>query len=419
MELQWFVDYLNEQLPGMVGGTKLEAEGPALLLATSERNCGRIFGTHAAIDDSARRRHAVAAAAEVMQAWFAQSWPPAKPATGSYYALPAASPGAGSAGGLVALHRLALKVSLNTGSRAELEALPGLGSVTARAIITHRERCGPFLSVDDVCRVAGITTAAFAKFAALVNVDANASAVEGPEFARFLKERSLASFATWCQQSGNVPVADKVLDVLRRASAWAGTSPFEPMRNRRATAVDDAVRRHDRVALAAAATGLAARDVAVGALVFDLAYLGFVTRLIEQAQKSIQLVMFFVRYKDEVRCPIDALVQALIAARKRGVDVKVLLDKDRETDVYGSHIINKDAFDKLSAAGVNVRYDSPERLTHTKLITVDDRHTVLGSHNWTAGSMYAYDDTSLYLESRALAAHYGRDFQARFDRVLT
>ena len=47
-------------------------------------------------------------------------------------------------------------VDVNTASAVELETLPGVGPATATAIVTERDRNGPFLSVDDLDRVPGI-----------------------------------------------------------------------------------------------------------------------------------------------------------------------------------------------------------------------------------------------------------------------
>jgi len=47
-------------------------------------------------------------------------------------------------------------VDLNTASATELEDLPGIGPATAEAIIDHRQRNGPFTSVDDLLDVRGI-----------------------------------------------------------------------------------------------------------------------------------------------------------------------------------------------------------------------------------------------------------------------
>jgi competence protein ComEA len=47
-------------------------------------------------------------------------------------------------------------VDLNTATADQLEALPGVGPATSAAIIAHRERNGPFGSVDDLLDVRGI-----------------------------------------------------------------------------------------------------------------------------------------------------------------------------------------------------------------------------------------------------------------------
>lgn len=48
------------------------------------------------------------------------------------------------------------KINLNNGSAAELQALPGIGAVTAERIVTFRKHNGPFASLDDLVKVKGI-----------------------------------------------------------------------------------------------------------------------------------------------------------------------------------------------------------------------------------------------------------------------
>jgi competence protein ComEA len=46
-------------------------------------------------------------------------------------------------------------VNLNTASRDELLAVPGIGPTKAEAIVEHRKSHGPFKSVDDLKQVKG------------------------------------------------------------------------------------------------------------------------------------------------------------------------------------------------------------------------------------------------------------------------
>ena len=68
-------------------------------------------------------------------------------------------PSAGSTGTVGAL------VNLNTADQAELETLPGVGPVTAAAILEWRSQHGGFTSVDELLEVSGIGEATLAEIA--------------------------------------------------------------------------------------------------------------------------------------------------------------------------------------------------------------------------------------------------------------
>jgi comEA protein len=63
-----------------------------------------------------------------------------------------------------------LIVDLNRATAADLDRLPGVGPSTAKAIIDHRTRNGPFASIDDLLAVRGIGPAKLAEIRPWVRV---------------------------------------------------------------------------------------------------------------------------------------------------------------------------------------------------------------------------------------------------------
>lgn len=63
-----------------------------------------------------------------------------------------------------------LPIDLNRASAEELDILPGIGPSTAAAIVTHRDRNGPFVSVQGLLDVPGIGPAKLEALAGLITV---------------------------------------------------------------------------------------------------------------------------------------------------------------------------------------------------------------------------------------------------------
>ncbi len=61
-------------------------------------------------------------------------------------------------------------VDLNTATVEQLQQLPGIGPVRAKAIVEFREKSGPFQRVEDLLAIRGISKSRFEKLRPYVTV---------------------------------------------------------------------------------------------------------------------------------------------------------------------------------------------------------------------------------------------------------
>jgi len=127
---------------------------------------------------------------------------------------------------------------------------------------------------------------------------------------------------------------------------------------------------------------------------------------IEHAERSIRLMMF--TFTD------DAMVERVIRAHRRGVDVKILLDPN--VHAFGMQLMglpNLATVRQLKAAGIDVRAfrTLPGMQMHVKALAIDDRILCTGSTNFTRAGFDVNNETFLRLESPELTAR----FMALFD----
>jgi phosphatidylserine/phosphatidylglycerophosphate/cardiolipin synthase-like enzyme len=112
--------------------------------------------------------------------------------------------------------------------------------------------------------------------------------------------------------------------------------------------------------------------------------LAHLRKLLKTARTSIFCAMFTLTHKE--------LVLDLIAAHRRGVNVRVALDP------MTARGASKVARDQLLAAGIPVLCHRGKELLHHKWVWIDQTHLLLGSTNWTAAAFAKNDDFLLSLE---------------------
>ena len=131
---------------------------------------------------------------------------------------------------------------------------------------------------------------------------------------------------------------------------------------------------------------------------------------IQKAKKTLHIFMFSARYyrkyKDD---PNSVLLNEIIKAKQRGVDVVVILDASSWN--VSNTLKNKEFGDSLKSAGVKVYYDPIDITSHDKLIIIDGYITFVGSHNWSYFALARNNEASVMIKSKAVADYFEKHFQ--------
>jgi hypothetical protein len=89
-------------------------------------------------------------------------------------------------------------------------------------------------------------------------------------------------------------------------------------------------------------------------------------------------------------------VEALIQARRRGVDVRVIADRTTPCE-------RKSGLGPLAEAGVPIWIDDSVRVAHSKSMVIDNQVTLTGSMNWSGGAAHNSENLNL-VASKNIAA---------------
>jgi len=120
--------------------------------------------------------------------------------------------------------------------------------------------------------------------------------------------------------------------------------------------------------------------------------------LLDRARSSVHIALYrmshYVGYGDSAA---NGLIDAVVRAARRGLDVRVLMD---DCSFYrDSAEANLETAIYLSQVGIPVRFDEPEETMHAKLVVIDGCHTVLGSTNWNYYALAHNNEASVALVS--------------------
>ncbi len=123
-----------------------------------------------------------------------------------------------------------------------------------------------------------------------------------------------------------------------------------------------------------------------------------ILRSISSAQDSIDLAIY--------NLTDPRVAQALLSARKKGVEVRIVMESDN---------LEKDIPRRLISAGIPVRGDDQSSLMHNKFMIVDETTLLTGSANYTEYGLGSDNNFLVRVEDPRLAGVYLDEFNSMFE----
>ena len=131
-------------------------------------------------------------------------------------------------------------------------------------------------------------------------------------------------------------------------------------------------------------------------------YFPALLKVIDEAQSEIFMSIFSFKAGVHKNSYPDIVLAHLARAVKRGIKVIVILENTGGHD-YKLDAENQQTKQLLEEKGVKVYFDSLLQTTHTKLIVIDERLVLLGSHNLTQAALKYNNEISILLDRPDLA----------------
>lgn len=134
---------------------------------------------------------------------------------------------------------------------------------------------------------------------------------------------------------------------------------------------------------------------------------------INNSQKYIYaFIYYFQTHASHCNDNATKVFNALIQAKKRNVDIKILFNNQATENKNTS--TNKKICDSLCHASIDAKLSKRGRLTHAKTWIFDTTGVIIGSHNITLRSMRISREVSIYVESAQVNEKLSRYFLEQF-----
>ena len=124
--------------------------------------------------------------------------------------------------------------------------------------------------------------------------------------------------------------------------------------------------------------------------------------LINNAKKYIYIPTFIITYKP--------VTQALIDAKSRNVDVKLIIDATNANNKYSTH-------QKLRDNKIPIKTENFAGKMHSKSLIIDDKYIIVGSMNLSKSGNLKNDENILVIENPDLTKFYKNIFLYQWEKI--
>jgi phosphatidylserine/phosphatidylglycerophosphate/cardiolipin synthase-like enzyme len=125
--------------------------------------------------------------------------------------------------------------------------------------------------------------------------------------------------------------------------------------------------------------------------------------LIDSSEKTIKIVVFDWRwYPQDPANPVQLFNQSIVRAVRRGVKVQAIANNDE--------IVRT-----LKACGVSAKRLTAQNLLHCKLMIIDDKIAIIGSHNYTQSAFTMNFELSVIVDIESQNLSFDNFFNNLFN----
>jgi phosphatidylserine/phosphatidylglycerophosphate/cardiolipin synthase-like enzyme len=143
----------------------------------------------------------------------------------------------------------------------------------------------------------------------------------------------------------------------------------------------------------------------------DREYFDVVQATMKKAKRRIWVMVYGFKLSGSENTRADLLADEMIKAKKRGVEVKVILEKSDFNEWLNR--MNGKTIEYFKENGIEAKLDNEDIITHAKVVIIDDS-VFLGSTNWSYGGLELWHNSDILIRNKKIVDFFTNYFEEKF-----